>query len=222
MLWGKQSKWTTKFTHSLPWGDSDVSLPALPTADPHEYWLSFVKLKPGTKFPVAEAEFQVLADEFAKQDKNYPQERKAKIVTLNEQVLGQFAGTLTLLFSAVLALLIIGCANVSILLLARGTARQHELAVRVSVGAGRSRLIRQLLTESVVLSVTGAALGVLAAYKGVVALTTFLPYYSFPHEAAIHVNGAVLVFSAAVALLTGILFGISPAWQLSRPQLGHL
>jgi predicted permease len=204
------------------WGDSDVYLPALPTADPHEYWLSFVKLKPGTKFPVAEAEFQVLADQFAKQDKNYPQERKAKIVTLNEQVLGQFAGTLTLLFSAVLALLIIGCANVSILLLARGTARQHELAVRVSVGAGRSRLIRQLLTESVVLSVTGAALGVVAAYKGVAALAAFLPYYSFPHEAAIHVNAIVLVFSAGVALLTGILFGISPAWQLSRPQLGHL
>jgi predicted permease len=204
------------------WGDSDVYIPALPTADPHEYWLSFVKLKPGTKFPVAEAEFQVLADQFAKQDKNYPQERKAKIVTLNEQVLGQFAGTLTLLFSAVLALLIIGCANVSILLLARGTARQHELAVRVSVGAGRRRLIRQLLTESVVLSVTGAALGVLAAYKGVAALAAFLPYYSFPHEAAIHVNAIVLVFSAGVALLTGILFGISPAWQLSRPQLGHL
>jgi len=204
------------------WGDSDVYLPALPTADPTEYWLSFAKLKPGTKFPVAEAEFQVLADQFAKQDKQYPQDRKVKIVTLNEQVLGQFAGTLTLLFGAVLALLIIGCANVSILLLARGTARQHELAVRVSVGAGRGRLIRQLLTESVILSVTGAALGVLAAYKGVAALATFLPYYSFPHEAAIHVNAAVLAFTAAVALLTGILFGVSPAWQLSRPHLSHL
>src|SRR6266478_5576101 len=204
------------------WGDSDVYLPALPTADPTEYWLSFVRLKPGTKLPVAEAEFQVLVDQFAKQDKSYPQERKVKIVTLNEQVLGQFAGTLVLLFGAVVALLVIGCANVSILLLARGTARQHELAVRVSVGAGRSRLIRQLLTESVILSVTGAALGVLAAYKGVVALATFLPYYSFPHEAAIHVNAAVLAFTAAIALLTGILFGVSPAWQLSRPHLSHL
>jgi predicted permease len=204
------------------WGDSDVYMPALPTGDTTEYWLAFVKLKPGTKFPVAESEFQVLADTFAKQDKHYPQDRKVKIVTLNEQVLGQFAGTLTLLFGAVLALLIIGCANVSILLLARGTARQHELAVRVSVGAGRGRLIRQLLTESVILSVTGAALGVLAAYKGVDALATFLPYYSFPHEAAIHVNAAVLAFTAAVALLTGILFGVSPAWQLSRPHLSHL
>ncbi len=138
------------------WGDSDVYLPEVLSADPHEYRLSFVRLKPGTKFPAAEAEFQVLADEFAKQDKNYPQDRKVKIVTLNEEVLGKFAGTLTLLFGAVLALLIIGCANVSILLLARGTARQHELAVRVSVGAGR------------------------------------------------------------------ILFGVSPAWQLSRPQLVNL
>ncbi|HLZ90639.1 MAG TPA: ABC transporter permease [Candidatus Acidoferrum sp.] len=208
----------TRFT----WGDSDVYIPAVPTADPHEYWLAFVKLKPGTKFPVAQAEFQALADEFAKQDKDFPQNRKVKIVSLNEQVLGKFAGTLALLFGAVLALLVIGCANVSILLLARGTARQHELAVRVSVGAGRQRLIRQLLTESVVLSVTGAALGVLVAYKGVDALATFLPYYSFPHEAAIHVNAMVLAFSAAVGLLTGILFGVSPAWQLSRPHLGNL
>src|SRR3984893_3369832 len=204
------------------WGDSDVYLPATPTADPHDYWMAFVKLKPGVKFPAAAAEFQVIADQFAKNDKSYPQDRRAAIVTLNEEVLGKFAGTLVLLFGAVLTLLIIGCANVSILLLARGIARQHELAVRVSVGAGRSRLIRQLLTESVVLSVTGAALGVVVAYKGVAALAAFLPYYSFPHEAAIHVNAIVLAFSAGMALLTGILFGISPAWQLSRPQLGNL
>jgi predicted permease len=205
------------------WGDSDVYLPALPTADPHYYWLAFIKLKPGTKYPAAQAEMQVLVDRFAKEDpKSYPQDMRAKIVTLNEQVLGRFAGTIVFLFGAVLVLLMIGCANVSILLLARGAARQHEFAVRTSVGAGRGRLIRQLLTESVLLSVTGAALGVLAAYWGVKALSTMLPYYSFPHEAAIHVNAMVLIFSAAVALLTGIFFGISPAYQLSRPHLGAL
>jgi len=205
------------------WGDSDVYLPALPTADPHYYWLAFIKLKPGTKYPAAQAEMQVLVDRFAKEDpKSYPQDMRAKIVTLNEQVLGRFAGTIVFLFGAVVVLLMIGCANVSILLLARGTARQHEFAVRTSVGAGRGRLIRQLLSESVLLSVTGAALGVLAAYWGVKALSTMLPYYSFPHEAAIHVNGMVLIFSAAIALLTGIFFGISPAVQLSRPQLGAL
>lgn len=204
------------------WGDSDVYLPGVPNADPHDYWMSFVKLKPGTPYKKAEGEFQVLADSFARLDKNYPQERHAKVVSLNEEVLGKFAGTLVLLFGAVLALLIIGCSNVSILLLARGTARQQELAVRVSVGASRSRLIRQLLTESLLLSVTGAALGVLAAYKGVDAIVAMLPLYSFPHEAAIHVNAVVLVFSAAVALVTGILFGISPAWKLSLPQVSHL
>jgi predicted permease len=205
------------------WGDDDVYLPAIPNADPHYYWNSFLKLKPGTKYPAVQAEMQSLVDRFAKDDpKNYPQERRVKIVSLNEEVLGRFAGTLVFLFGAVVVLLLIGCANVSILLLARGTARQHELAVRTSMGAGRGRLIRQLLTESVLLSATGAALGVLAAYWGVKALSTMLPYYSFPHEAAIHVNGMVLIFSAAIALLTGILFGISPAYQLSRPQLGAL
>ena len=205
------------------WGDSDVYLPALPSADPHYYWLAFIKLKPGTQYPASQAEMQVLVDRFAKEDpKSYPQDMRAKIVTLNEQVLGRFAGTIVFLFGAVLVLLMIGCANVSILLLARGAARQHEFAVRTSVGAGRGRLIRQLLTESVLLSVTGAALGVLAAYWGVKALSTMLPYYSFPHEAAIHVNAMVLIFSAAIALLTGIFFGISPAHQLSRPQLGAL
>ena len=205
------------------WGDSDVYLPAMPSADPHYYWNSFVKLKPGTKYPAAQAEMQLLVDRFAKDDpKSYPQDRRVKVVSLNEEVLGRFAGTLVFLFGAVVVLLLIGCANVSILLLARGTARQHELAVRTSMGAGRGRLIRQLLTESVLLSVTGAALGVLAAYWGVKALSTMLPYYSFPHEAAIHVNAMVLIFSAAIALLTGILFGISPAYQLSRPPLSAL
>jgi predicted permease len=205
------------------WGDSEVYVPALPSADPHYYWLSFIKLKPGIKYPAAQAEMQTLVDRFAKEDpKGYPQNVRVKIVTLNEQILGRFAGTIVFLFSAVVVLLLIGCANVSILLLARGAARQHELAVRTSVGAARGRLIRQLLTEAVLLSLTGAALGAQAAFWGVKALSTMLPYYSFPHEAAIHVNGMVLIFSAAMALLTGILFGISPAFQLSRPQLSAL
>ena len=205
------------------WGDSDVYLPAVPSADPHYYWNAFLRLKPGTNFAAAQAEMQALVDQFAKQDPtSYPQNMRVKVVTLNEQVLGRFAGAIIFLFGAVVLILTIGCANVSILLLARGAARQHEFAVRTSVGAGRGRLIRQLLTESVLLAVAGAALGVLAAYWGVKGLSTIMPYYSFPHEAAIHVNGMVLLFSAAIAVLTGILFGISPAFQLSRPQLGSL
>ena len=205
------------------WGDSDVYLPAVPNADPHDYWMSFIKLKPGTSHAAAGAELQVLVDRFAKADPNdFRRNRHVTIVTLNEEVLGHFAGILTLLFGAVVALLAIGCANVSILLLARGTARKHELALRASIGASQARLIRQLLTEAILLSVTGAVLGVLVAYRGVIAISSMMPLYSFPHEATIHVNAVVLVFTAAVSLLTGILFGIWPAWQLSRPDLAEL
>ena len=205
------------------WGDSDVYVPAVPTADPHEYWMSFIKLKPGAKHSAVAAELQVLVDRFVRDDpKDFRRDRKVAIVTLNEEVLGRFSGTLVLLFAAVVALLVIGCANVSILLLARGIARQHELAVRSSIGASRGRLIRQLLTESVLLSLVGAGLGVLAAYVSVKPLSSMLPLYSFPHEAAIHVNGVVLAFSAAIAVVTGILFGVSPAWQLSRPSISEL
>jgi len=205
------------------WGDSDIYVPGTPTADPHDYWMSFIKLKPGVKHAAAAAELQVLVNRFAKDDpRDFRHDKKVAIVTLNEEVLGRFSGKLVLLFAAVVALLVIGCANVSILLLARGIARQHELAVRASIGASRRRLIRQLLTESVLLSVAGAGLGVLAAYSLVGTLSSMLPLYSFPHEAAIRVNGAVLAFSAAVAVITGILFGISPAWQLSRPPISEL
>lgn len=204
------------------WGDSDVYLAGVPTSDPREYWQAFVKLKPGMPYARAEGELQAVVNELARQDRSYPQDRQVKIVTLNELVLGRFAGTLVFLFASVMALLLIGCANVSILLLARGMARQHEFAVRSSIGAGRGRLIRQLLTESLLLSLTGAVLGAILAWRGVSAIAAMLPLYSFPHEAAITVNVAVLLFSALVAILTGLLFGISPAWQLSRPQAGSL
>ena len=205
------------------WGDSDVYLPGMPSGDPHDYWMSFIKLKPGATHAATGAELQVLVDRFTKDDaKDFRHGRRVAIVTLNEEVLGRFSGTLVLLFVAVIALLVIGCANVSILLLARGIARQHELAVRASIGASRTRLIRQLLTESVLLSLVGATLGVLLAYRGVGILSAMLPLYSFPHEAAIRVNGTVLAFSAILSVITGILFGISPAWQLSRPPINEL
>jgi putative ABC transport system permease protein len=205
------------------WGDADVYLPAIPSADPHDYWLAFLMLKPGTNQKAAREELQSLLNAFVKGDpKDFRQNRRVAIVSLNEEVLGKFSGTLVLLFAAVIALLVIGCANVSILLLARGTSRAHELAMRASIGASRGRLIRQLLAESVLLSFTGAVLGVVAAYMGVGAISAALPFYSFPHEAAIHVNAIVLAFSVALALATGILFGISPAWELSRPDIHEL
>ena len=205
------------------WGDSDVYIPFTPTGDPKDYRNSFLKLKPGVTLEAANAELQPIILSFRDRDpKNYAQVVRTKTVTLNEQVLGQFSGTLMLLFGAVVLLLVIGCANVSILMLARGTARMHELALRSSMGASRWRIMRQLLTESVMLSLAGAAIGVLLAFGAVKWIADSLPFYSFPHEAAIHVSLPVLFFSVIVAVLTGILFGMSPALQLSRPNLTEL
>ena len=205
------------------WGDSDVYVPYTPTGDPHDYRNSFIKLKPGVTLEAANAELQPLVLSFRDRDpKGYAPVVRTKTVTLNEQVLGQFSGTLLLLFGAVVLLLIIGCTNVSILMLARSTARMHELALRSSMGASRWRVMRQLLTESVLLSLTGAAVGVLMAFSAVKWIAGALPFYSFPHEAAIHVSLPVLFFSVLLAVLTGVLFGISPALQLSRPNLSEL
>ena len=107
---------------------------------------------------------------------------------LGEFYVRDLRGTLYLLFGAVGLLLAIGCSNVSILLLARGTARQHELAIRSAVGASRFRIVRQLLTEAVVLALIGAGLGVLLAYQAMGFIVERLPEYSFPHEADFHVN----------------------------------
>src|SRR5260370_11051685 len=151
--------------------------------------MSFIKVKRGVKGGAAAGELQVLVNRFAKDDpRDFRHDKKVAIVTLNEEVLGRFSGKLVLLFAAVVALLVIGCANVSILLLARGIARQHELAVRASIGASRTRLIRQLLTESVLLSVSGAGLGGFAAYSWLGPLPSLLPLSSFPHHSAIPVN----------------------------------
>ena len=205
------------------WGDSDVYGPYIPTDDPHDYRNSFIKLKPGVTLEAANAELQPIILSFKDRDpKGYAPVVSTKTVTLNEQVLGQFSGTLMLLFGAVVLLLVIGCANVSILMLARGTARMHELALRSSVGASRWRIMQQLLTESVLLSLVGAIIGIGLAYAVVKWIAAALPYYSFPHEAAIHVSIPVLAFSVAIAVVTGVLFGMSPALQLSRPNLSEL
>ena len=141
---------------------------------------------------------------------------------MNDQFVDQLGSTLFLLFGAVALLLIIGCANVSILLLARGTARQHELAVRAAIGASRVRILRQLLTESLALSFAGALGGVLLAYEAVALIVKWLPEYSFPHEAAIQINLPVLLFSIVLALVTGVFFGLSPALHLSRTDLAYV
>ena len=192
------------------WGDGDVYLPQKVTQDPVKAFYVGVRLKPGVTHEAANAALQPLIQQFAKETpKHFPSDHfRLSVVGLNEQFVHDLGGTLYLLFSAVALLLAIGCGNVSILLLARGTARQHEFAVRTAIGASRGRIIRQLLTESLLLSLTGAALGVLLAYRALALIVELLPKYSFPHEAAIRINLPVLAFTVLVALGTGILFGL--------------
>ena len=206
------------------WGDGDVYLPLKVTQDPAKAYYVGLRLKPGITHEGANAALQPLIEQFAKETpKHFPTTKfQFHVVGLNERFVHDLGGTLYLLFSAVGLLLAIGCGNVSILLLARGTARQHELAVRTAIGASRRRIIRQLLTEALLLSLTGAALGVLLAYRALAIIIALLPKYSFPHEAAIQINLPVLAFSVTLAVLTGILFGLWPALQMSRPEVSQV
>ena len=206
------------------WDDGDVYLPLKINLDPVRAYYVGLRLKPGVTHQMADAALEPLIRDFVKETpKHFPSDQfKFHVVGLNDDFVRDLGGTLYLLLTAVALLLAIGCGNVSILLLARGTARQHEMAVRTAVGAGRSRIIRQLLTESMLLSFSGAALGILFAYRALAVIVGLLPKYSFPHEAAIKINLPVLGFSVAVAILTGILFGLWPALQLSRPEVSQV
>jgi predicted permease len=135
---------------------------------------------------------------------------------------GKFSGTLVALFLGVSLLLVIGCANVSILLLARGTFRNRELAIRSAIGASRGRIVRQLLAESATLSLAGSLFGIFLAYHGVDFVSQHLPQGTFPREASFQLSIPVLCFSTALTALTGILFGLWPALQLSDPQLSQI
>ena len=206
------------------WGDADVYLPLKMSADPSRAYNVEVKLKPGVTHAAVDAEFQSLFEQFAKETpKHFPADGfRVKVQGFNDQFMKELGPTLYLLLGSVALLLLIGCGNVSILMLARGTSRAHEFAVRSAIGAGRGRLIRQLLTESLALSLTGAALGIALAYRTVAVIVSLLPEFSFPHEAAIRINLPVLCFSVGLAILTGVVFGLSPAMQLSRPEVSQV
>ena len=132
---------------------------------------------------------------------------------------GEMRTSLQLLLGAVGFLLLIACANVANLQLARGTARTREMAVRMSIGAGRRRLLRQLLTESTLLSLAGGALGVLFAFGAIRTIVSLMPEFYVPNESRVSINVPVLAFSVLLSLVTGILFGVVPALRMSRPDI---
>jgi putative ABC transport system permease protein len=179
-----------------------------------------VKLCPGVSLASADAELQPLLERFAREmPHTFPDNFRVEIRPLTYEVRRNMGGTLYLLFGAVLMLLAIGSSNVSILLLARGAARRHEFALRSAVGASGQRIVRQLLTESLLLAVTGTALGIAIAYQLLRLLVAWLPVNLFPPDVTMQVNLPALLFAATLALLSSVFFGLAPALQLAKPEI---
>jgi predicted permease len=206
------------------WGDGDVYVPMPAGIDPKTRFPILIRIRPEVSMGAATAEFDIFVRQLAHDHPEMaPRESfQVKVETLNDTLLGQFKGTLFLLFGAVALLLLIGCGNVSILMLARGTARLQELGMRAALGASRLRILRQLLTEAVLVSVSGGALGIGLAFLAIRLIVGLLPEYSIPHEVVISLNIPVLLFSAAVSVIIGIAAGLAPALQFSRPHLNAI
>jgi predicted permease len=185
------------------------------------HYLNLVgRLQPGVTVEQAQSEVASIIHnaraKFARAPDNYG--LQASVTGLQEEMIGDTRSTLLILLGAVGFVLLIACANVANLHLARTTARRREIAIRTALGARRGRIVRQLLTESVLLALAGGAAGVLLALWGIDLLVALLPA-EVPRLNAIGIDGRVLGFSLGLSMLTGVLFGLAPALQASKPDL---
>jgi putative ABC transport system permease protein len=204
------------------------------TSDRKSFWGPFLyvmigRLRPGADLGRAQAEFKTLVPQVVK-TYPWPMGEKygswASIVPLHEHIVADVQTTLLLLLGAVSLVLMVACANVANLLLARSAVRQREIAIRTALGARRRRIIRQLLTESVFLSFLGGVLGCLLAFLTLAAFKALLPSTAGPAPVAIDaglarvtIDARVLGFSSLLSILTGLIFGLAPAWQTSKAEV---
>lgn len=184
------------------------------------YLSAVARLKAGVVPEQATAEVQKIAQQLSTQ---YPDENRglsAKVILLSDSIVGDIKRPLWILLGGVAFVLLIACANVANLLLVRSVARENELAVRTALGAGRGRLIRQLATESMVLSALGGALGLALATVGTGLLLQMAPS-TLPRIAFVRIDASVLLFTLAVSLLTGLVFGLLPSRQSTRTDIAR-
>ncbi len=183
------------------------------------HYLSVVgRLKPGVTIQQAQQEMTAVSEQIIREH-TATDTTGARLVTLADDILGRFRGTALLVSGAVAFVLLIACVNVASLLLARGVGRAQETAIRASLGAGRWRLVRQMLTESLILSLAGGALGMLMAVWGV-DLLRHAATLNIPRVDEIGIDRTLLAFSALLSIATGILSGIAPALRLSGREAG--
>ena len=181
-------------------------------------WVTIGRLKPGVSIDQAHEQMNRVAAALDEQHPKWGPGRRVRVVTLHHHVVGRVRNWMLMLLGSVALVLLIACANVANLMLARATVRVRETGIRAALGASRWRLIRGLLVEGVVLATMGAACGILLAYFGVQAIRAWLPA-GLPRVADIGIDLRVLLTAIAAALLTGLVFGIVPAVQVSRPDL---
>jgi predicted permease len=215
-----------EFEFPTPWGGRDESQLWAPLVLPREdsardsHWLGAIaRLEEGVTAEEAEVELRGIAAQLAKAYPNTNSRTNMWIEPMMQRTLGGIRGMLIFLLIVVGLVLLVACANVASMMLARGTDRLPELAIRTSMGAGRRRLVRQLLTESSILSALGGAAGFFLAYWGVGALKVILPS-NVPRVAGIQVDTQVLGFAAVTTIVAGLLFGLAPALFASRTDLG--
>ena len=201
------------------WTPVHVSNPVAANHRGVHFLRTYGRLAPGVTIEQARAEMAVVDQNLAAQYPDENKNRRTVLFALHERIVGETRTSLLILFAAVTFVLLIACANFANLLLARAAERQREFVIRGALGAGRWRLMRQMLTESLLLSLAGGAAAIVLAFWATSLLVSFKPE-NLPRVAEIGVDGRVLGFTLGISVLTGLIFGLVPAWTASRSQVG--